>query len=1171
MFFDDLLEKMQQRVTGYLRSGRIDMVVGESAMAEAAALWDAAQPTDPDSALPEDLWRLAAARHILGWLYLSRFHAITPDAAGLSELARAIVMVEPLAGDDAAIPEPLQVYLGSTAAADDQADLADDLQQYAETVPGLIVLDAAIILYTAALPGISVDDLNWVRTLSNCGVTYRMRYERDGVSADLEQAIVLGERAVSAAPPDHPHRPAMLSNLGLAYQVRYERGGAESDLDRAVELGEQALAAAAADDPERGAMLSNLAIACRMRFGSRGTPADLDRSIELSEQAIAQIAPDYLRRAGLLFNVGVSLRWRFQRRGLLADLDQAMELIGQAVTATSSDDPERAGMLSNLANAHFLRFERRGERADLDAAIEMGQQAITATTPGHHYRAGMLTALANAYHRRFMLTGALDDEQRAVELGEQTVAAAPVGSPGRAMWLSNLGNTYHARYQRSGVLADVDRAVELGEQAVTAAPLGSPDRAMYLSNLSTMYLTRYQRSGVLADVDRAVELGEQAVTATPLDSPDRPMRLYTLGNAYHTRYERGRAQADVEGAIEIIGQAVASTPCDHPNRALYLSGLSNAYLRRYQPGGALDDIDRAIDLGEQAISATPADQPYLATLLSNLGSIYRERVHAGGQGADSTTLYALADQVAAAVTSQPFDRVRAGLILGWLALAVHEHSLAVRLLDEAVALVPLVAPRESGWEDQEHRLGELRGLVVQVVVAHCAINDPVGAMETAELGRGVLLAAQLDVRADITDLAHAHPELATRLRRLRDQLNTPPTTDTQPGGAPPEQTHNRIEDRKRRWAEHDELLTEIRRRPGFDRFLRPPRLTDVQPALRDGAVVLVNVDQRRSDAIILTDHGDPVLIRLPDLAFDDFLSHALALLDSTHDTGLAAVLRRQRVIPEILGWLWDTIVHPILQAAPLQAGKQEPLPRIWWLPTGLLGLFPLHAAGHPGRPGALDTIISSYTPTLRALAHARARPPATIRRQLTVALQHTPGLPDLPGTVAEATDLHARHPDIPLLLDHAATTDAVLAALPKATWAHFACHASVDFTTSSRSGLALHNATLSLPEISRLDLTHAELAYLSACSTAHRGIWRVDESLHPASAFQLAGFRHVIASLWPLTDRIAAAAATNFYQHLPATPTADHAAIALHHTTRELRTQYPDRPDLWAALIHSGP
>lgn len=93
--------------------------------------------------------------------------------------------------------------------------------------------------------------------------------------------------------------------------------------------------------------------------------------------------------------------------------------------------------------------------------------------------------------------------------------------------------------------------------------------------------------------------------------------------------------------------------------------------------------------------------------------------------------------------------------------------------------------------------------------------------------------------------------------------------------------------------------------------------------------------------------------------------------------------------------------------------------------------------------------------------------------------------------------------------------------------------------------------------------------YLSACSTGYRNLEHVDESLNLASAFQLAGFRHVIASLWPLNDSFGAVASRTFYDELSGA--ADDAPGALRRTTLELRRRYPDRPDLWASLIHSGP
>ncbi|MFF0863812.1 CHAT domain-containing protein [Nonomuraea sp. NPDC003560] len=101
-------------------------------------------------------------------------------------------------------------------------------------------------------------------------------------------------------------------------------------------------------------------------------------------------------------------------------------------------------------------------------------------------------------------------------------------------------------------------------------------------------------------------------------------------------------------------------------------------------------------------------------------------------------------------------------------------------------------------------------------------------------------------------------------------------------------------------------------------------------------------------------------------------------------------------------------------------------------------------------------------------------------------------------------------------------------------------------------------------------MDQAELAYLSACSTAFSGIFHANESIHLASVFQMVGFRHVVGSLWPLDDATAAAVAREFYRGLPG-PDADDAARVLHRVMRDLRRTHPDRPDLWAALVHHGP
>ena len=106
---------------------------------------------------------------------------------------------------------------------------------------------------------------------------------------------------------------------------------------------------------------------------------------------------------------------------------------------------------------------------------------------------------------------------------------------------------------------------------------------------------------------------------------------------------------------------------------------------------------------------------------------------------------------------------------------------------------------------------------------------------------------------------------------------------------------------------------------------------------------------------------------------------------------------------------------------------------------------------------------------------------------------------------------------------------------------------------------------MTVSALAQVDLAHAQLAYLSACSTADPGsLDLLDESIHLTSAFQLAGFPHVVGTLWPIDDRLAAEIAESFYTRLtpspPGNPDPAQSAAALHHTIRTVRDRYPATP-----------
>lgn len=196
-------------------------------------------------------------------------------------------------------------------------------------------------------------------------------------------------------------------------------------------------------------------------------------------------------------------------------------------------------------------------------------------------------------------------------------------------------------------------------------------------------------------------------------------------------------------------------------------------------------------------------------------------------------------------------------------------------------------------------------------------------------------------------------------------------------------------------------------------------------------------------------------------------------------------------------------------------------------------------------------MVSSYIPTVRA-----------------------PDTPPLPGVAAEAKALVKLMPTACWLKEP--TRGTVLDALPRHSVVHFACHGYADLTDPGASELAMRDRgiePLILQDISALEMNQG-LAYLSACDTMFARPSLADEAVHLAGAFHLAGYQHVIATLWNVSDAAARDLAVGVYARLSrngtADPQPDLAAQALHHATRKLRARRLTIPSLWASHTHTG-
>jgi CHAT domain-containing protein len=239
------------------------------------------------------------------------------------------------------------------------------------------------------------------------------------------------------------------------------------------------------------------------------------------------------------------------------------------------------------------------------------------------------------------------------------------------------------------------------------------------------------------------------------------------------------------------------------------------------------------------------------------------------------------------------------------------------------------------------------------------------------------------------------------------------------------------------------------------------------------------------------------------------------------------------------------------------------------MPNGPLAVLPLGAAGRGGR-SALDHVVSSTVATIQSLGHVRRGERPTEPETLVVAVPRTrarPDIPDLTAVESEASDVVATVSSGHLVVGAEATVPAVGQLLPRYTDAHFACHAVADLDDPSRSGLLLADETLTVRAIRAVEMPRAGLAYLSACSTEFGSGTLLDEAIPVASAFQIAGYRDVVATMWPVGDLAARRLARLTYAAI--NDGAD-AAEAVHRTVVQTRRMLPDRPTVWAAHVHIG-
>ncbi|KAH7007380.1 CHAT domain-containing protein [Ilyonectria destructans] len=902
--------------------------------------------------------------------------------------------------------------------------------------------------------------------------------------------------AVRTMKPLNPHREKLMRRL-LENGAETKHAAATKEW---IQESEDVLQNMSPDDPRHGLELLQLGMSYVEMYRQSKVMQHLDQAIKCFRQGLS-VESGNKHNHYMLHGLTIALWIAYGATNLEKDLNVAIET-SQKCLASGIDQLPQCQLIST---GLLFRYSKTGNEADLDLSLQMRQKSLALMPNDDKNRASMLHGIGVIFLERSTGKGAFSDLEVGIEHLGEAVQACSSQHHDRSLYLSDLGRAYKARYLRTSDTKDMDMAIQRLLEAVETSEDNTVDRAICLANLAEGYGFRFHVSEAMSDLDLAIDYYKKAIHLEDLhgEGQNKPRVLGCLGNAYAVGYLHNGDARHWELGRSCLENAINQMPKDLFLRGVYLWHLGTGYHVAFQRTRQNEDLQKAISFLEEALSCSHYRLNARTVACESLIEIYS---------------------------------------------SLKDWTQAYRTASTLFSLIPLVMARSLENSDKQLIATRFVGFASDAAaIALLAGESPYAALRLLETGRGLIMSSLLGLRSDIDDLQQDRPELAEEYLKFRDQIDSVKGSLSNPAAAwlpvnQPEYRHNAAKELER-------VIKTVRGLPGFDSFLQEPSEEDMRSAAAFGPIVVINVSQHRCDAIIVEADG----IRsqcLPKMTMQDIKARSEAT------TGVSSLNS------EVLEWLWDGIVEPVLDNVGLTSSPTGDWPRICWIPTGPLVHLPLHAAGyHQFARGKtiLDRAISSYSISLTALVqnHTYRQKSEASRKPEHAVLIGMKELHNAPKEIEEVAricqEMQVQKPD--------PCTKKVLKALKDCDIFHFAGHGSSNALDPSKSALILNNQDrLTVSSLFDINLHKQKpfLAFLSACSTGQiRQDKLVDEGLHLIAGCQVAGFQHVIGTLWEVNDALCIEVARMTYEWMHKNGMSDDSVSeGLHRAIRQLRMNW---------------
>lgn len=1001
----------------------------------------------------------------------------------------------------------------------------------------------------------------------------------------LDEAEILWQRALEIRrqlAPGSLDEATTLNNLGVLAAIR-------GDLDQATRFYERALKIRRQRAPgslDVAGVLNNLGVVLVARGQLERAEACHAEALEIRRA----LAPGGLDEAQSLHRLGIVAFHQGDLEKAAAYHDDALGI--QQREAPGRLDPTNGG--NELGALAFAHSESNWAAAYYDRGLE-AQKRLTPASLGLALSWGRLNDLDSfrgdldngaGYHawrrdlsRRIAVPGSLEES-----------------------------DTLHKLGILARIRGDLDQAAEFHRSSLEIRQQLAPESLRVASSLDKLGLLAYYRS----DLERAVKYYREALEIQQKLEPNGLDLALTLGNLGNL----ARDQGDFEQATRFLEASLEMGRKRAPGSLSVALSLGNLGLLAQATG----DFKRASDYLEQSLEIRRKLTPSSFGVASDL-SILGDLSLARGALDEAVAFYE--EALALNQMLMPYGLREAPVLHGLATVRRKQRlpDLALSLLHRAVeALGSQISQFGGSHAVQANLRGQYEELFHDTIDLSLQLGKPDNAFHLLERSRAQSFLAQLTER----DLGGSGlpPELREgrqRIARIYDQKQTELAAldpKTQAGDI----EALRAQLQHLRW-QQDDLAETIRRESTRRETLESPQPLDVtaaQQVLDPGTLLLsYSVGETSAKLFVLTREGplrvvgldlDETTLRRDIQTWNQLIRRALP----GDTTGAAHQFER-------LGMdLFRRLIEPVADVV----ARSE---RLLVVPSGPLHLLPWGALVRPGvspAEGRKDwqylaewkpyhTVLSATVYAQLQRERKEPRPSSSRSASISLAAFGDPLLPrrgelrgdfrvrsamdrglfdgwnSLPHTRREVERIAALYPPetTRIYLEADATEEAVKVVSRKARILHLATHGHLDghspldsaivFTIPETRAIGRENGLLQAWEIFEEVRLKADLVVLSACSSG-LGEEQTGEGLIGLTrAFQYAGARSVIASLWDVRDQATAELMVRFHRHLSAgVPKAEalrsaqleflNGGISVEDETGETRTRDYSAPYYWA-------